>query len=323
MKNKTSTIITLAALALGAQAQAESILFAGSQGVVHQLNTVTGQVTFRGVCGGPVNSMVVNQDTLYLGDVSGSIYALDLGTDLISDSFNVQSDASAMAWLGDELVVADSAGEVTYINPITHEVGSTLQVIGTDITAVGIDAGGLFVGGHSTVAQRTHIGQNNFQFFAACGSMINSMAFGTDTLYIGGIAFGGSAEGTVYLFDKFAGGIVYANTHEVDSDVTAMVYADSMLYVGGSDGVIHEMNPVTGDIVRVFNTNIDIQAMTTESGIESCPADYNASGTLDFFDVSRFIDLFTDQLIPADTNGDGEFNFFDITEFLRIYSDGC
>jgi len=314
----TSGIAMLAGIA-----SAETVLFAGAQGVIHELDTTTGELSFRGVCSGPVSSMVVHDGTLYLGDHNGIVYSYDVSTDQLNGSILTNSDVNAMTWLGDQLVVADSAGEILNIDVLSNEVLSTLNVVGTDITAIGFDAGGLFVGGHSSLAQRTHIGQENFQFFAACGSMINSMAFGSDTLYIGGIAFGGATQGTVYLFDKFAGGVEYTGTHEIDTDATAMVYSDSMLYIAGTDGIIHEMNPATGNVERTFDTGIDIQAMTLENGTESCPADYDASGNLNFLDVSQFIELFTNEVIPADTNGDGNFNFFDISEFLRIYTGGC
>jgi outer membrane protein assembly factor BamB len=317
----TTTAIALVTLA-GA-AQAETLLIAGSQGVVHELDTVTGEVNFRGICGGPVNSMIVRDGTLYLGDHNGTVYTFDVATNIVTSAFSVPADASAMSWVGDELVVADSGGTVHYIDSTTHAVNSSVEITETDITAIGIDAGGLFVGGFSTVAVRSPLGQNAFSFFAACGSMINSMAFGSDTMFLGGIAFGGAEAGTVYLFDKFEGGIEYSGTHAVDSDATAMINAEGMLYIAGSDGKVHEMDPTTGTIARVFDTGIDIQAMTPESGFVSCPADYDASGDLNFLDVSRFMDLYTTRLIPGDTNGDSSFNFLDISNFLNVYTGGC
>lgn len=324
MNTKTilTTIAGAAMLAVPA-ANAETLLFAGPGGTVHALDTVTGDVTFRGVCSGPVTSMAVHDGTLYLGDHNGSVYAYDVATNLVTGAMGLASDANAMTWLGDQLVVADSAGRVDYVDPATGLVDHSVNITSTDITAVGIDAGGLFVGGASSVAMRAHIGQDNFLFFAACGSQIQSMAFGADVMYLGGIAFFGADAGTVYLFDKFEGGVNYTGTHSVDSDVTSMVISGGMLYIAGSDGNIHEMDPDTGTIARVFHTGIDIQAMTPEQGLQSCPADYDANGQLNFLDVSRFIDLFTNQQIPGDTNGDGMFDFFDISEFIRIYSGGC
>jgi len=310
-------------MAAGSAASAETLLFAGPDGTVHALDTTSGQIAFRGVCSGPVSSMTVHDATLYLGDHNGSIYAYDLATDAVTGAIALDSDANAMAWLGDQLVVADSAGVINYVDPQTGAIDSTVDNINTDITAMGIDSGGLFVGGQSSLASRSHIGQDNFQPFAACGSQIQSMAFNADTMFLAGTQFFGDESGTIYLFDKFEGGIDYADTHPVASDVTAMVAANGMLYIAGSDGDIHEMDPATGMIARVFATGIDIQAMAPESGLISCPADYDASGQLNFVDISLFVDLFVGQQIPADTNGDGNFDYYDISRFLAIYTGGC
>ncbi|MFG0245542.1 MAG: PQQ-binding-like beta-propeller repeat protein [Phycisphaerales bacterium JB052] len=319
---KSATLALVATLSTGA-ANADTILFAGTQGTVHALDTDTGAITFRGVCSGPVSSMTVHENTLFLGDHNGSVYTYDLNTDLVSGAFSLNSDASAMAWLGDQLVVADSTGRIDYVDPTTGAVDHSVSNLGTDVTTIGLDAGGLFVGGHSSLAMRAHIGQDDFLFFAACGSFVQSLAFDNDTMYLSGITFFGAEEGTVYLFDKYEGGVNYAGTYPVDSDANATVAMDAMLYIAGTDGIIHEMDPDTGIIARTFETGLDIQAMTPEAGINACPADYDANGQLNFNDVSRFVDLFVNQLIPGDTNGDGEFNYFDISEFLRFYAGGC
>lgn len=317
------TLATIAILAAAQGAAADTILFAGSQGVVHELDTDTGNVAFRGVCSGPVSSMTVHDGTLYLGDSNGVFYTYDIATNLVNGAFIIDSDASAMAWLGDHLVVADSSGRLDYVNADTGDVEHSTPVTSTDITTIGLDAGGLFVGGHSSLAMRAHIGQDSFTFFAACGSFVQSMAFDADTMYLSGITFAGAQQGTVYLFDKFEGGVNYAGTHAVDSDANATVALDGMLYIGGTDGIIHEMNPDTGTITRTFDTGIEIQAMIPETGIISCPADYDADGDLDFNDVSNFINLYNNQLVPGDTNGDGLFDYFDISRFLSFFNAGC
>ncbi|MFG0298771.1 MAG: spondin domain-containing protein [Phycisphaerales bacterium JB047] len=45
--------------------------------------------------------------------------------------------------------------------------------------------------------------------------------------------------------------------------------------------------------------------------------------TLDFFDVSAFINAFVAQDQAADLNGDSMFNFFDVSAFLNTFSAGC
>ena len=54
-----------------------------------------------------------------------------------------------------------------------------------------------------------------------------------------------------------------------------------------------------------------------------CPADLNADGSLNFFDVSLFLRLFAAGDPAADFNADGSFNFFDVSAFLRAFDAGC
>jgi hypothetical protein len=55
----------------------------------------------------------------------------------------------------------------------------------------------------------------------------------------------------------------------------------------------------------------------------TCPADFNASGSLDFFDVAAFINAFTNAQPAADFNADGVFNFFDVSAFITAFTAGC
>ena len=58
-------------------------------------------------------------------------------------------------------------------------------------------------------------------------------------------------------------------------------------------------------------------------GSPGCPGDINGDGTLDFFDVMLFLQLFSAQDPVADWNGDGVFDFFDVLGFLAAFSAGC
>ena len=51
--------------------------------------------------------------------------------------------------------------------------------------------------------------------------------------------------------------------------------------------------------------------------------DYDRNGTLDFFDVSAFLDSFSQQQFAADLNMDGDFDFFDVSDFLDAFGAGC
>ena len=54
-----------------------------------------------------------------------------------------------------------------------------------------------------------------------------------------------------------------------------------------------------------------------------CLADLNDDGTLNFFDVSAFLNAFGNGEMAADFNGDGTLNFFDVSAFLSAFSAGC
>lgn len=57
----------------------------------------------------------------------------------------------------------------------------------------------------------------------------------------------------------------------------------------------------------------------------SCnPADLaEPFGSLNFFDVSMFLNLFSSEDPAADFNNDGNFNFFDVSDFLSNFGAGC
>lgn len=55
----------------------------------------------------------------------------------------------------------------------------------------------------------------------------------------------------------------------------------------------------------------------------TCPIDLNDDGVLNFFDVARFIEAYTNEDPAADLNNDNLFNFFDISAFLVAYQAGC
>jgi hypothetical protein len=58
-------------------------------------------------------------------------------------------------------------------------------------------------------------------------------------------------------------------------------------------------------------------------GIPPCPPDLNGDGLLDFFDVVRFLDLFSAGDFAVDFNDDGLLDFFDVLNFLAAFQEGC
>jgi hypothetical protein len=55
----------------------------------------------------------------------------------------------------------------------------------------------------------------------------------------------------------------------------------------------------------------------------ACSADFNADGTVNFFDISDFIDAFSTQDPATDLDANGQSNFFDVAAFIDAYNAGC
>ncbi len=67
----------------------------------------------------------------------------------------------------------------------------------------------------------------------------------------------------------------------------------------------------------------DVQILGVSCSSDTCPADINGDGALDFFDVSAFLSAYNAQDPAADFNGDGMFSFFDVSAFLNAFNAGC
>ncbi len=63
--------------------------------------------------------------------------------------------------------------------------------------------------------------------------------------------------------------------------------------------------------------------LSHEASEQCSPADINADGTLNFFDISAFLEAFAAQAPAADFDENGTWNFFDISAFLATFSEGC
>ena len=57
--------------------------------------------------------------------------------------------------------------------------------------------------------------------------------------------------------------------------------------------------------------------------IPRCLPDLDANCVLNFFDISRFTQLFTQQDPQVDFTNDGEFNFFDVSAVINAFTQGC
>lgn len=61
----------------------------------------------------------------------------------------------------------------------------------------------------------------------------------------------------------------------------------------------------------------------TVLGSADCPPDFTGDGSLDFFDVSAFIEAFQTGQPEGDFNSDSNYDFFDVSTFLSSFMQGC
>lgn len=88
------------------------------------------------------------------------------------------------------------------------------------------------------------------------------------------------------------------------------------------------IHPPADDIPgRLMGQAIGPEAFTEArryfNGLKSCPADFTPDGTLNFFDVTAFVQAYTANDLIADMNGDLQIDWFDVTAFLTMYTNGC
>jgi len=76
-------------------------------------------------------------------------------------------------------------------------------------------------------------------------------------------------------------------------------------------------------VIGTINPNKSFITVTVAFNTPECQADMNDDGSLNFFDVSEFLNAFAAGDAAADFNSDGQFNFFDVSEFLNAFSSGC
>ncbi|MDF1809450.1 MAG: GC-type dockerin domain-anchored protein [Phycisphaerales bacterium] len=142
----------------------------------------------------------------------------------------------------------------------------------------------------------------------------NSIASETSVFGIGfnpqfetGLDF--ASDGTLYA--------VIQGYDEVSPDVFEEI--SSHLYtIDPSNGSAFDLGVIEGE------STWDAVTLVIDEAAQNClVADLNNDGELNFFDVSAFLNAFSNQDPVADFTSDGEFNFFDVSEFLAQYAIGC
>jgi len=96
-------------------------------------------------------------------------------------------------------------------------------------------------------------------------------------------------------------------------------------------GQDNDFDGTSGRIMRANLDGTDPQVVITDIGLpnylafiaDTCRADLNGDGLVDFADYLEFLNLYDAQDPRADFTGDGLVDFSDYLEFLNLYEAGC
>jgi outer membrane protein assembly factor BamB len=127
------------------------------------------------------------------------------------------------------------------------------------------------------------------------------------------------SRGVIYLSNGTAGGANGGRLYSFNPDLT-------LRWETPIDGNLNQGGPVLGTdgTLVIASTDTLVRAYRTA---QSCPADFNADGFVDFFDFDDFVACFEGDPCPpgksADFNNDGFADFFDFDDFVAAFEAGC
>lgn len=122
----------------------------------------------------------------------------------------------------------------------------------------------------------------------------------------------GLSSGSVCIFDL-----------QSRSIIEKVVPASSEPFLAFGSSVAIEDETLVVGAQGVSSTGFIGSAFVFDLSFACSAADFDGSGDLNFFDVSRFIEQYLAGNPAADINGDGALNNFDVSEFIKIFNMGC
>lgn len=306
-----SLVAFILAAGLAATVQAGDLYVAADLGLIWHLDTQSGVLDSPVAGGGPVQGMALQGRDVFAATSDSKIYRVDLDTGITQDAFLTQGSPLSLTRWGNTLYLTTDLGDMQWLNA---DDGSQIDTyyVNDPLQATVLFGNTIYTGSWSTFVYAAPIGDLSFNFFTACGGSVNSMTTdGTDLII-------GAREGTVYFYDAQTG--AYKATFGVSSDCVGICYSDDRLFIAGSDGKIHRMNPTTGAIEQVYDTGLAITAMIAD---EPCAADFNGDGIISTLDFLAFLNAWAAQDPSADMDGNGSVNTQDVLVFLNAFTAGC
>lgn len=312
MKHLTCAFGWLALLSAVGAASAAQVYIGGSQGVVFTGDSEVGDFQFFGTCGGPINSMAIIGDELFLADRFGTIYVLDLDAHQAVDALPYAGDGVAMVVHDGNLMVASSDGLIqrvdasngAVLNSFMHEGGiAAMTIVGDD----------LFIAEPGTALHKinANTGASSY-FFCSC-------FVGVDSLTNDGVNLRFISSGGIWTVDIATAAIV-SIVWLPESGDAAVMNGEEMI-IGSNSGVVRRVNPNTGDEMAAFGTPIQISAMASRAA-PACPEDLSGDGEINLTDLSMLLAVFG-QSAAGDIDGDGHTTLVDAALLLSVFGTSC
>lgn len=233
---------------------------------------------------------------------------------------SVQSDPNGTpnnTVIENNIIAANEMSGVRVLNTATGVRISQNSIFGNG--AMGIDLG--TAGMTPNDAGDTDSGPNGLQNYPVISGAV---AAGSSVQITGSISSQANRSFIVEFFANsacdssgYGEGAEYLGSAQVSSNGAGIANFDTTLPVSISAGTV-----VTATATEVLtgNTSEFSLCRVVEGG---CAADFNADGTLDFFDYLDFVDAFAGSASTADFNLDSIVDFFDYLDFVNAFSSGC
>jgi hypothetical protein len=331
MKTRILTIAALALVSAAGVASADHQLFVGSsQGPVLSVNTASWNFSFLGVCGGPINSMAIAGDHLFLGAATGNVYKTSVTSGGAVSYYLTISGSDNTAMVADEdsghIFVANTDGTIRRVNP-TGLVG---QVVSTfmspiQVDAMAIDENRIYVGGPQGSIWAAPKNSGSFLYFACICSLgpIKSIAVTDDKV------FGGDQFGAIQVYNKATGALLGSIWNRTGNGqlnpVSSLVVEGGTLIVSTPTGVIRRFDIATSQFIGQSSVPVEVGAMAiiTEPTTPPCKADFNLDGQRTVQDIYDFLAQWGWRRFQTDTNVNGVVEVQDIYDFLTDWHQGC
>ena len=252
------------------------------------------------------------------GDGFGSAVAISGATVIVGSRYDFAGVGLGSAYLFDAGTGEQLAKLTALDAAFGDDFGIAVAVSGTTAIVGAMGDGDAGANSGSAYVFDTTTGEQLFKLTASDASAGDrfgrSVAISGTTAIVGAWSSddAGDSTGSAYVFDTITGQQIAKMTA---SDASAGDMFGYWVAISGERAIIGAYgNDDAGD-------SSGSAYLITVADV--CLVDLNNDGSLNFFDVSVFLEAFAAGDSVADFTGDGRFNFFDVSAFLAAFSAGC